>query len=343
MERVNRPSQDREGPAGSVRPQPVDGGDLLAGEAAVQRRAPLQRNPQPHLLWEGDCRPSELGGPAADRIVLFRESPRSNSPLPGVIWHERVPHTQPGLPLSQVYFIAWSSRFGVGGLVLATLALLVLHPPARAALFPLRPLSLAPGVGIPGVRLTTSLDPEGLTPGQREELDASQFTQEVADLASAPFEADDEDPTVREVLTEAATTGLHGEPGEEGAVEGEPVNATAEDATAKNAKKKKTKVLKKHGLPIQIITGELADAWERWANVLEPTTPPFEAHRPRVKVALHILPFVLAFLLLPAAFLMYTYTFLLGFLFFGDPILQRIPTVLDALAGGDWREATQIR
>ncbi|KAL8277712.1 hypothetical protein RQP46_009834 [Phenoliferia psychrophenolica] len=248
------------------------------------------------------------------------------------------------------YFIAWSSPLGVGALLLAFIATLVLHPPARATLFPPRPPKLdAPaGPGIPGGDPLTPIDREGLTAGEREELEAREFAQDFADLAAAPFEHDlEQTPTVKEIVTEVVTTGVHGEPGEEGTVGGEgeaaPKVEDATTATSTKVEKKKTKVLKKHGLPIQIITGELADAWERWSNLLEPTTPPFEAHRPRAKVALHLLPIALAFLLLPVAFIVYTLTFAMGFLFFGDPILQRIPTVIDALTNVDWREALQIR
>ncbi|KAL8286239.1 hypothetical protein RQP46_004727 [Phenoliferia psychrophenolica] len=241
-----------------------------------------------------------------------------------------------------------SSRIGVGALLFGVLAALVLHPPFRTFLFPPRPSERlsTPPTGLPSDSFepTDPFEPEGgVTSGEQEELDARQFAQEFADLASAPFERDRQQvPTVQEIITEAVAPEGGSGPGtdDEGTV------ADADDAAAKAAKKlekKQTKVLAKHGLPIQAITGDLADAWERWANVLAPTSPPFAVHPPRVKVALHILPIALAFLVLPSAFIMHTLTFAMGFLFFADPILSRIAPAIDAMTDVDWREAIQIR
>lgn len=211
-------------------------------------------------------------------------------------------------------------------------------------LFPPRPHSHPHSTPIPGVEPRNSFDPEGLTAGEREELNARAFAQELSDIAAAPFDNDGQNmPSGKQVVT----TGVHGEPSEADAGKGEsasPANvASADVAEPTEPAKKKKKVLAKHGLPIQVVTGQLADAWERWANVLEPTSPPFESHQPRVKVALHILPVGIILLVLPAAFLIYTTTFLLGFLFFGEPILKRIPPAIDAVTNVDWREALQIR
>lgn len=244
----------------------------------------------------------------------------------------------------KAYFIAWTSRFGVGALLFSFLALLVLHPPSRGFLFPPRPEKTAtPSVDTESGSFEP-VDPfesDGITPGEREELDARQFAQEFADLAASPFERDRQQvPTVQEIITEAA--GVNTDNGIDAGGEEEATKILDDAASEAKSDKKKTKVLAKHGLPIQVITGDIADAWERWANVLDPT-PPFAVHPPRIKVALHILPIILAFLVLPSAFIMHTLTFAMGFLFFADPLLQQVPVVIDAITDADWREAIQIR
>lgn len=197
-----------------------------------------------------------------------------------------------------------------------------------------------------GTELPDPFESDELTPGEKDELEARQFAQEFADLASAPFESDRRQaPSMGEIIEAAAgpdgnLDGLGAEVEEEDGV------ALGEDAVAPTAgakdEKKKVKRLAKYGLPIQRTLGDLADAWERWANVLSPTAP-FATDPPRIKVALHILPIVLAFLILPSAFIFSTITFATGFLFFGDPVLQLIVPAIDAMVKTDWREAMQLR
>ncbi|KAK4698319.1 hypothetical protein P7C70_g7963, partial [Phenoliferia sp. Uapishka_3] len=258
----------------------------------------------------------------------------------------------------QAYFIAWQSPLGVGSLIFTTLALLILHPPFRSFLFPPRPVvrtppatpSLDDGIEPADPFDSNGLDSDGLTEGEREELDARQFAQEFADLASSPFERDKQQvPTVDELISVVGGEGSASETeldpiggGGDPLLADEAVPITAAGKKAKKVKKAKVKHLAKIGLPVQNITGDLSDAWERWANVLNPT-PPFETNAPRRKVALHILPIIIAFLVLPSAFIFDTITFAMGFLFFGDPVLKLIAPAIDAITDVDWREAMQIR
>lgn len=74
--------------------------------------------------------------------------------------------------------------------------------------------------------------------------------------------------------------------------------------------------------PIMHVVGDIADTWERFANVLSPT-PPFPSDPARLRLAGVFVP-LLAVSLVTTAYL-YTkgVSFGIGFGFFGDPVIQR--------------------
>ena len=126
--------------------------------------------------------------------------------------------------------------------------------------------------------------------------------------------------------------------------EKERVEAEAEEDedSDKKDKKKKEDPLALHGLPVQKITGDLADGWERWANAFAPTSPPFDPDSARRKVALNVLPCILAFGLLPSWFINKALGALVGLVFFGGPIIERGVKWLNESYPG-WQEAIELR
>lgn len=66
---------------------------------------------------------------------------------------------------------------------------------------------------------------------------------------------------------------------------------------------------------------EVVDTWERFGNALSPT-PPFPVERPRLTLAACLLPPLLLSFFVSSYMLLKGIAFGVGFLFFGDPIIQ---------------------
>ena len=189
----------------------------------------------------------------------------------------------------QAYFVAWSSRLGVGALFLCFLSALVLSPEFRSFAFPPRPPKMSP------VAPT-------LSPSEVAESEATAFADEVSQLAASPAS---EPPLAVEDL----------------------LDPPVEEEVKKEDKARASK-LAKHGLPIQRFAGDLADGWERWANALSPTFP-FPENEARIKVALHLLPIALALAVVPVGMLVHALTAVAGLAFFADPMLRLGIRLLD--------------
>lgn len=178
-----------------------------------------------------------------------------------------------------------------------------------------------------------------MTEREHQEMEASEFVQDAAELATAPIDESEDQSSLAEVLLSEGDSTENNEPSH-------PLGSSV--PTDSNAGKKATNStrvdhLAKHGLPLQVFAGDFADALERWANAFTPVSPPYPTHAARIKVAAHILPIVIALLVLPVAFVVHALTFLAGFLFFGGPILSLIGPALDFFIAGDWREAIELR
>ncbi|KAH9949403.1 hypothetical protein B0H21DRAFT_804474 [Amylocystis lapponica] len=250
------------------------------------------------------------------------------------------------------YFLAWYSNT-LGALFSITLLALILHPPSRSYLFPPAPLAAVsastgnlqkPPAGTLASKDSLSGAPETHS-GEAVEQEASNFVTGFASVAvgtatgqgSAPTQRDDDedgenavdssvpDPThivqrttdAKDVSSGGRTDGAH-------------------DATKKPVE---TAIWEK-ARPFMRIVADTADGWERVANVLSPT-PPF-SHGPRLKLAMLVVPVLLASLAIPTALFVKGIAFAAGFGFFGQPLIthgahrltQRIP---------NWRELLELR
>lgn len=215
------------------------------------------------------------------------------------------------------------------------LAGLIAFPSFRLLLFPPRLIPLPP----PPPILSTSTPPstaveflatsEIRTEDERE-LEAQSFADDLAAASSSSSTAF-QDPTVEEIL-QAGTTTERETIEEEGIIEPIPID---------QAKVKDYQKLSKVGLPIQTITGEIADSWERWSNALNPTSNISTSFR--LKAASYLIPVILLFLFCPETILIQGFTFSLGVVFFGDPMFRLLSKGLDSYVGRGWEKKLEIR
>ncbi|USP73747.1 hypothetical protein yc1106_01021 [Curvularia clavata] len=226
------------------------------------------------------------------------------------------------------YFAAWSLDM-IMPLISVTLLTLIVYPPARGAMFPPAPIALVSssgGVQKPKSGTLGSTDSVTGAPenhkGEAVEQEATNFVYGVATIA----------------LSSATGKNPESEPGE-----AEPDDSSSPDVTrvaigVAHSKDKatgvkpdkdhdKTKVPMETAMwekmrPIMHGIAEVADTWERFANLLNPT-PPFPTNKFHFRLAAVIAPLVLLSLLVSSYMFMKGVTFGIGFGFFGDPVIQR--------------------
>lgn len=86
---------------------------------------------------------------------------------------------------------------------------------------------------------------------------------------------------------------------------------------------------------------DLADTWERLGNALD-STPPFPKSRPRIRLAAPLLPIVVAAYYTTPYMLTKVSGFLLGFLLFGKPLLDRAVQLLER-THPRWQRFVELR
>lgn len=114
----------------------------------------------------------------------------------------------------------------------------------------------------------------------------------------------------------------------------DPTNVTADISNAKDAadgkeintehdrtKKPVSNIVWTKTGPLMHMLSEVVDTWERFGNALSPT-PPFPVERPRMTLAACLLPLLLLSFFVSSYMLLKGIAFGVGFLFFGDPIIQ---------------------
>lgn len=124
--------------------------------------------------------------------------------------------------------------------------------------------------------------------------------------------------------------------------EGESTSEDHKASKKEKKKKEKTDKLAKVGLPLQQLTGDFADSWERWGNALSPTVPPLHPNAARRKVALHVLPLIVLFGFFPWGFVSSALGFVAGLGIFGTPLITLLLALLDEKFEG-WKDALELR
>lgn len=230
------------------------------------------------------------------------------------------------------YFLAWVLDLLVPVLSLTVITLLV-HPPAREALFPPAPVALVsaksggiqkPKAGVLGSHDSATGAPEHHK-GEAVESEASNFVNGIASIAlssatgkhpdSGPGDGEDDgalgdaapDPSALAIgAADAKHTATGGIPG---------------------AKHDKTKVPVETAMwtkmrPAMHGLADVADTWERFGNALSPT-PPFPRNIYRLRLAGLVVPLFFTSLFVSSYMVVKGTTFGIGFAFFGDPIISR--------------------
>lgn len=234
------------------------------------------------------------------------------------------------------YFAAWSVDL-VGLLLSLTIFALIVHPPSRAKLFPPAPLALVDAAtggpqkakaGVLGSTDTATGAPEHFG-GEAAEQEASTFVTGIISVVvsglggahanAGPHESQEENP----------------EPGASSASAPDPTAIAKAMADAKNAaaggsdeaENDKTKVpmetlIWARTKPVMHGLTYACDTWERIGNALSPT-PPFPPQTHQLRLASLLLPLIIASVSLNAYWLMKLSTLMMGFVFFGQPIMSR--------------------
>ncbi|KAF4915947.1 hypothetical protein CGCVW01_v010204, partial [Colletotrichum viniferum] len=224
-----------------------------------------------------------------------------------------------------VYTVAWLLDFVIPVLV-SFLIVLVLVPEARTFCFPPAPASLIDsktgGVKKPASGVLASDDSITGAPekhaGEAVEQEAHSFVTSISSL----------------VISTAAGKHPQGDPHTDTAAP-DPTNITEDVVNAKDktggatspthhdkTKKPVSETVWTQARPVMHAIADLVDTYERFGNALSPT-PPFPQQRPRLILASVLLPMLLGSFFTTSYMLIKGTGFIVGFTFFGDPIIQR--------------------
>ncbi|CAG8280378.1 unnamed protein product [Penicillium salamii] len=228
----------------------------------------------------------------------------------------------------KVYLIAWLLDLLVPT-ILATLLALVVYPPCRPLMFPPAPIALVdkdtggvqkPKAGILGSHDSITGAPEKHK-GMAAEQEASNLVASVASVAvgsavgkhdqdvpdDAPLE--DDLPDAMEIVanTADAQSAAHGK-----------VPADSHDKTRQPMRQS---VMDAANLAMQVVN-DITDTYEKMGNALSATAP-FPRLSPRLRLAAVLCPACLASMVTSSYVLMKSTTFIVGFAFFGDPVIRR--------------------
>ncbi|KAF2761079.1 hypothetical protein EJ05DRAFT_461727 [Pseudovirgaria hyperparasitica] len=229
-----------------------------------------------------------------------------------------------------VYFVAWLFDL-LMPTISTTLIVLIAYPPSREFLFPPAPIALVnsktggvqkPKAGVLGSTDSATGAPENHK-GEAVEAEASNFVNGIASVALS------------------SATGKHPQ-GEPDAEDGPADPVAVPDPTAiaigaadakdrasgasPSAQHDKTKVPMETAMwtkmrPVMHGLADVTDTWERFGNALSPTKPfPRSIHR--LRLASLIVPLLAVSFFITSYMFVKASTFILGFSFFGDPILQ---------------------
>ncbi|KAH8099327.1 hypothetical protein BXZ70DRAFT_1065633 [Cristinia sonorae] len=242
-----------------------------------------------------------------------------------------------------IYYVAWFFN-AILPLFFSTLLALILLPRSRKMLFPPAPLSAISAVsGNLQKPKAGAVGSDDSLSGAREKHQGEAVEQEARHFVSG-------------FATIAITTAAGKGPGEDGngdaigggeaeaqgvdkqtsGVDGsapDPVGvvlggveakdlASGDNATQDNAKKPVNEAMWNKARPVMQALEDICDGWERWANALSPT-PPFPTRAPRMRIAAPLVPLILITYFIKAAIVVRVFSFILGFAFFGQPLITR--------------------
>ncbi|KAK9572877.1 hypothetical protein V6000_003590 [Aspergillus fumigatus] len=233
-----------------------------------------------------------------------------------------------------VYSVAWLLDFLVPTLF-GTMLVLVVWPQSRKVLFPPAPLALVdkstggvqkPKAGVLGSHDSVTGAPEKYK-GEAAEQEASNLIASVATVAVGSAAGKHDQGTPEDAPMESSVPDamdIVSKTADAQAAAGGEVPADTHDKTRQPMKET---VLNGANLAMRVLS-DIIDTYERFGNALSPT-PPFPASTPCLRLSSVLVAGFLGSLLTSSYVFVKLGTFLFGFVFFGDPVLQRFINYLN--------------
>lgn len=242
------------------------------------------------------------------------------------------------------------SPIGVFHALVLVLIALIVSPTFRRQAFPSRSTAVAPPPPTNPVEEESGgaepLDPFAaapLTPQERQEMLARDFTEGMSELVALGGSGHASDDGESELGTELDTDADESD-GDAIVVEVEVDEARFGRKRRRKVKKAKvTRVarLERVGSPFMLTAGKIADLWEKLANGLSPPAP-FPPDVAQVRMVRYLLPIPLAGTFLSPGAIMSIISFAVGLGFFGSPLFGLIAEILDVRMP-EWRRRWRDR
>lgn len=247
-----------------------------------------------------------------------------------------------------VYFLAWILNLIMPALFIFIIVLITV-PKSRDILFPPAPLALVshktggvqkPKAGVLGSHDSVTGAPEKYK-GEAVEQEASNLVSGIASVAiSSAAGRHDQAAPDDEGGSKALDSGVPDPTKLATAAADASSSAQGGEETHDKTKQPMEEALWKQMRPIMHVIGDISDGWERFANALTPT-PPFSNHK-RLQLGAIFVPLLLVSLIIKSQWVMKGSTFLGGFAFFSDPLMQRGIELLNEKIP-NWPKYLQIR
>ncbi|KAI9851612.1 MAG: hypothetical protein M1838_003206 [Thelocarpon superellum] len=228
-----------------------------------------------------------------------------------------------------VYYLAWFFDI-IGPVFLSTMLVLIVYPPSRKILFPPAPLALVdastggmkkPTAGMLGSHDSMTGAPEKHQ-GEAVEQEAHNFVTGLTSigLSSAtgkhPEDTAHKDGVVEDTVPDPTNLATGAANARESAKGGDPTT------THDKSKQPMEVAMWQKARPVMHILANIADTWERFANALSPT-PPFPRDAARLRLGAILGSAIPVAFMTTSAVAVKATGFIMGAVFFGDPITSR--------------------
>ncbi|EEY16770.1 conserved hypothetical protein [Verticillium alfalfae VaMs.102] len=249
-----------------------------------------------------------------------------------------------------VYVVAWLFNILLPT-VLIFLGTLILYTPARSFCFPPAPPSLIDsstgGVKTPSAGLLASDDSVTGAPqqfqGEAVEKEAHSFVTSISSLvvSTAAGKQPQGDPPQNSSMDANLEAAPDPADVAEDIVDAKDKTGGEKPGTHDKTKKPVTRNVWDKARPVMHGIADFVDTYERFGNALSPTAP-FHTHRPRLILASVLLPLFFASLLVTPHMAAKGFGFIVGFSFFGDPVIQRGIAFVERKVP-DWQKYIELR
>ncbi|KAG7145869.1 hypothetical protein HYQ46_005351 [Verticillium longisporum] len=249
-----------------------------------------------------------------------------------------------------VYIVAWLFNILLPTFLIF-LGTLILYTPARSLCFPQAPPSLIDsstgGVKTPSAGLLASDDSVTGAPqqyqGEAVEKEAHSFVTSISSLVVST--AAGKQPQGDPPQTPSMDANLEAAPDPadvaEDIVDAKDKTGGEKPGSHDKTKKPVTRNVWDKARPVMHGIADFVDTYERFGNALSPTAP-FHTHRPRLILASVLLPLFFASLLVTPHMAAKGFGFIVGFSFFGDPVIQRGIAFVERKVP-DWQKYIELR